>query len=594
MNPHIETRQQFEYRIIVFHIFATILLLLLFARMANLQLVQHEGLHLQAEQNRINVVPVLPVRGTIVDRNGQGLAINRISYRIEILPERTASIDHTLNMLNANLFWSKHELQKIKLRVSRSRKDRPVLLQDKLHWNRIAWLLPRLHHYPGLNVQVGTHREYPFAELTAHAVGYLSRVRDRDLIRGFLPNEYVGRSGLERVFEHELHGTLGSQQEEVDVHGRRVAVLAQQAPVMGKRVRLSLDVRLQQAASDALGERTGVVVVLDVHSGEILTLLSKPGYDTNQFSQGLSQVQWSAWLNDKQKPLLNRAVQAAYPPGSTWKMITAMAGMRQNNALIRRKVRCLGYIELADRRLRCWKRRGHGHVNLHDALMHSCDVYFYELGDKLGMKPIIEEAQLWGFGQYTGLALPPESRGHLPLAKRINSRGRARNWFRGEVMISAIGQGLITTTPLQVARFAAALANGGDILKPQILAGQKIEIERHVDLPKKSLQQIRQAMFDVANTPGGTAYGYIHDAAWPIAGKTGTAQVVAMSQSEKKYSDKGVRQEHRDHAWFMGFAPYDKPKISFAILVEHGGHGSSGASPIAKAIVNAMAKGQQP
>lgn len=581
-------RQRFNRRMLVFHGMAILLLLVLFARMVNLQWMQHEGLSLQAENNRINVLPLLPVRGEIVDRHGRGLAINRISYRLVMIPERTHDMAVTLDMLYANLPWSGADRKRIEQRIHHARKDRPVLLQDKLQWNQIAWLLPRLHHHPGLNVQAGTHREYPYKALTSHVLGYLSRVRKTDLELGFLPGEYVGRSGLELAFETGLHGTPGSQQEEVNARGRRVAVLAETPPVMGQGLRLSLDVRLQQAAADALAGRTGAVVVMDVHSGEVLTMVSSPGYDTNVFTQGLKQKQWSAWLNDDQKPLLNRAVQATYPPGSIWKMVTAMAGMRQRVNLVDRRIQCRGYVQLRDRRLRCWKRSGHGYVDLHDALMHSCDVYFYTMGEQLGMRPIVEEAHRWGFGQYTGISLSPEARGHLPAAKGYVRHGRKRAWFPGEVMITAIGQGMVTVTPLQVARFAAALANGGDVLKPQLLAGQAPVIERHVDLPAGALLRIQQAMTDVANTPGGTAYRYVHDAAWPMAGKTGTAQVVGMSQKQKKYSTHGVLQKHLDHAWFMGYAPYKNPRISFAIFVEHGGHGSSGASPVAKAIVNAM------
>ncbi|MDQ6975321.1 MAG: penicillin-binding protein 2 [Mariprofundaceae bacterium] len=584
-----DTRSRFTFRMLVFHGIAALLLLLLLGRMVDLQWMQYDGLNLQAENNRINVLPILPVRGQIMDRNGRGLAVNRISYRLIMIPERIDDMDAVLAMLYANLPWSSSHRKRILRRISHARKDRPVLLQDQLQWYQIAWLLPRLQHYPGLNVEAGTHREYPYAALTSHVIGYLSRVRKSDLKEGFFPGEYIGRSGLELAFEAYLHGSPGSQQEEVDARGRRVAVLAETPPVMGKSIRLSLDVRIQQAAADALAGRTGAVVVMDVHSGEVLTMLSTPGYDTNAFIQGLKQQQWSAWLNNDQIPLLNRALQATYPPGSTWKMVTAMAGLRKEVKAVNQRVQCLGYVQLHDRRLRCWKRSGHGYVNLHDALMHSCDVFFYNLGDQLGMRPIIEEAHRWGFGEYTGITLSPEARGNLPAAGGHIRHGHRRAWFPGEVMITAIGQGMVTVTPLQMARFAAALANGGDVLKPQMLAGVAPKIERHVDLPAHALTRVQEAMADVANTPGGTAYRYLHDAAWHIAGKTGTAQVVGMSQKQKKYSSKGVLKKHQDHAWFIGYAPYEKPRISFAIFVEHGGHGSSGASPIAKAIVNAMA-----
>ncbi len=580
-------RQTFDRRLWVFHLLALVLVSALFLRMVDLQWIRHQGLHLQAENNRLNVVPILPTRGTIVDRNGNALADNAISYQLLMIPERVQDMEHTLAILHDHMAWSEAKLQRIRKRIRHSRKDRPILLDERLKWNQVAWLLARLHHYPGLNVHAATHRVYPHGALTAHLIGYLAKVQESDLKKGFLADEYVGRSGLEKQFESRLHGIPGNQQEEVDAHGRKVAVLQVQPPKMGETIHLALDVRLQQVAAQAMGDRTGSVVVMDVQSGEVLVLLSTPGYNTNAFTGGISQRQWSSWLHDPRKPLLNRSIQAAYPPGSTWKMVSAMAGMRVHAPLIDRKVRCQGALQLPDRKLRCWKRSGHGMVDLHDALMHSCDIYFYQLGDQIGMAPLIKEARLWGFGEKTGIQLSPEARGHLPRADAHVFHGRRRAWFRGEIMITAIGQGLVTVTPIQVARFAAALANGGNILQPKLLRGKEPRIVQRVEIPHSDLQRIRQAMFDVANTPGGTAYAYLHRTRYPIAGKTGTAQVVQMSQKQERYSDKDVKKEHRDHAWFMGYAPYRNPRIAFAILVEHGGHGSSGAAPVAAAIVNA-------
>jgi len=325
-----------------------------------------------------------------------------------------------------------------------------------------------------------------------------------------------------------------------------------------------------------------------VHTGEVLTLLSTPGIDTNHFTLGLEQEEWSSWLNNPQRPLLNRAVQAAYPPGSTWKMVTAFAGLRHQTKLARGHTQCPGYVELADRRLRCWKRTGHGRVNLHDALQHSCDVYFYKLGDQLGMPALRQEALDWGFGEKAGILLHRESRGHLASALQQLHNGRKRTWVRGETMITAIGQGQTTVTPLQMARFAAAIANGGDILKPHLELGKPAEIIRHVTVTPDHLKQVREAMYAVANKPGGTAYYRLRHAAWKIAGKTGTAQVISMSQDDEHKSKVPSEDAHKDHAWFMGYAPYDDPKIAFAIVVEHGGHGGSAAGPVALAMIKEL------
>ena len=574
---------------LVFQVTLILCMGVLFARMLYLQWYQHEGLLLQANQNRINVVPVLPTRGEIQDRFATGLAVNKVSYRLEVIPERVDDMPGTLNELQALMGWNEQQFNNIQKRIKRARRDRPVLLADKLDWSHAAHLSVRLHHLPGVDVIAGTHRDYPFAALTSHLIGYLSLARTEDLKQGYLHNESVGRSGLERVYEHALHGKPGYQKEEVNAMGRRVAVLQQSPPVRGQDLQLSLDLSLQQVASKALGERTGAVVVMDVHSGEVRVLLSQPGYDTNHFITGLEQEQWQAWLNDKRKPLLNRTTQAAYPPASTMKVITSLAGLRQHVPLATGHTQCPGYLELADRKLRCWKRTGHGSVNLHDSLVHSCDVYFYSLGDQLGMKPLVEEARLWGMGERTGIDLSPETRGNVPEVMQHLSNGRVRDWPRGVTMITAIGQGEVTVSPLQMARFAAAVANGGDVLKPQLLAGQEPVIVRHVDIAPNYLHTVRQAMRDVVKDIRGTGHASLSRVPWAIAGKTGTAQVVAMAQDDEEEDDSPVLNKHKDHAWFMGYAPYEDPRIAVAVLVEHGGHGGSDAGPVAGAIVRALA-----
>jgi len=590
MNNTLEIRQRFTNRMVVFQVALFALLFVLFGRMVYLQWSQYEGLMLQAEQNRLNVVPVLPTRGTIRDRFGVGLAVNHISYRLSLIPERVDDLDDTLKRLNRYMHWSSTELSRMHKRIRRSRQDRPVLLDDKLTWQQVAPLSARLHHFSGVDVQAGTHRFYPYKALTSHLIGYLSLARDEDLSKGFLRNEHVGRNGLERIFEQRLHGQVGSQQEEVDAVGRRVAVLSQEPPTMGEDINLSINIRLQQAAAKAMGKRAGAVVAMDVRTGEVLALLSTPGVDTNQFTLGLEQEEWLSWLRDKRHPLLNRTVQAAYPPGSTWKMISSFAGLRHQIKLAHGHTQCKGYVELADRNMRCWKRTGHGKVDLHDALQHSCDVYFYELGDALGMPALSEEAKLWGFGEVTNIDLLSESRGHLARPLQRLRNGRQRTWVRGETMITAIGQGQTTVTPLQMARFAAAIANGGDVLRPHLEAGQIPEVLRHVDVKPDDLRRVQEGMYAVVNEAGGTAYTHLRRSPWVVAGKTGTAQVIGMSQDDDEKDQVPELDRHKDHAWFMGYAPYDHPKIAFAIIVEHGGHGGSAAGPVVLSMINELAR----
>jgi len=598
-NKQLEIRQRFNIRMIYFFVATPVFLGLLLFQIMQLQWFEHEKYQLQADQNRLNIVPILPVRGEIIDSQGRGLAINHIDYRVSLTPERVHELDLTLNKLTQILHWSDDKLALIRKRIKHTRPDRSVLLDDKLQWGDVSPLASRLHHYPGIDVQAGSYRQYPFSELTSHIIGYLSLANAGDVKAGFLPSEFVGRTGIEKSFEASLHGRLGHQREEVDAHGRRIAVVNRTPPTIGQTIQLALDTDIQKAASDALGDRTGAVVVMDIKTGGILAMLSKPGYDTNQFITGLESKQWREWLNNPEKPLLNRATQAAYPPASTFKLVTGLAGLDHGHHLAQGSTFCPGYIEFSDRKLHCWKRRGHETVTLHDAIVQSCDVYFYQLADKLGMGAISDAALEWGLGEKTYIDLPPESRGIIPaqspymMAAIKSTQSRRKKWFRGETMITGIGQGALTTTPLQIARLAAAIANGGQILKPQVLANKQPEVLRQVDVKPEHLRIIRSAMRDVVLSRAGTAHRALNKASWSSAGKTGTAQVVKLSNATKsKLSNAQTLQHHKDHAWFMGYAPYENPQIAIAVFVEHGGHGGSDAAPVAAAIIEVMAAKQ--
>jgi len=598
-DKQLEVRQRFNVRMIYFFAATPVFLGLLLLQIMQLQWFNHEKYQLQADQNRLNIIPILPVRGEIIDAQGKGLAINHIDYRVSLIPERVKNLDATLHTLTQALHWTDDKVALLRKRIKHTRPDRSVLLADKLQWPDVSPLAARLHHYPGINVEAGSYRQYPFAELTSHIIGYLSLANPGDLDAGFLPSEFIGRTGIEKSFEPDLHGKLGHQREEVDAHGRRIAVINSKPPIMGKTIQLALDTDIQQAASDALGKRTGAVIVMDIKTGGIISMLSKPGYDTNQFITGLESAQWNAWLNNPEKPLLNRATQAAYPPASTFKLVTGLAGLAHGSHLAQGSTFCPGYVEFSDRKLHCWKRRGHETVSMHKALVESCDVYFYQLADQLGMGVISDAALSWGLGEKTHIDLPPESRGIIPaqspymMAAIKNTQSRRKKWFRGETMITGIGQGALTTTPLQIARLAAAIANGGYILKPQVLANAPAEVLHKADVKPEHLQIVRSAMRDVVLTSAGTAHKALGQAAWTSAGKTGTAQVIKLSGKKKsKLSNEEIQHHHKDHAWFMGYAPYENPQIAIAVFVEHGGHGGSDAAPVAAAVIQAMAKKQ--
>jgi len=581
----LKTRQSFDRRILAFQIGSLLILLMLTARLIDLQWIQHEALALQAEQNRVDVVPILPTRGEIVDDDGRGMAVNRVRFQVQMIPERVDDTDQTLSALAIMLHWDADTVKRLRQRIAHARPDRPVLLDDKLPWRTVAPLAARLHHFPGVNVLAGTERLYPYGAVTSHLLGYLSLAQPEDMDHGAMSNELVGRSGAERSFDTQLRGKPGFQREEVDAHGRRVAVLDRTEPQMGHVLKLSIDMDVQRAAWKALGNRTGAVVVMNVHTGKLLALLSKPGFDTNHFITGLEEKEWGTWLHNPHKPLLDRAIQGAYPPASTFKLITALAGLRYHAPLATGTTVCKGILKLPDRTLHCWKHVGHGRIDLRRAIYESCDVYFYQLGDQIGMADMMAEARRWGLGKRTGIDLAGEVNGYLAGAR---PEAKRQQWYRGETMITAIGQGETDVTPLQMARFAAALANGGLLLKPELRADTPPQVEARVDVNPANLAFVRQAMRDVVDKIHGTAHAELYNLPWHVAGKTGTAQVIATAQDGQGH-DSPVYDRHRDHAWFIGFAPYEHPQIAVAVFVEHGGHGGSAAAPIAAAVIRTLA-----
>ncbi|MDX8394204.1 MAG: penicillin-binding protein 2 [Mariprofundales bacterium] len=580
-----DIRSIFWQRLLLFRLCVLLLLCVLLGRMLVLQWLQYDGFMLRAEQNRLQVQPLIPVRGEMYDRHKQPLAINSVSYRVVMV--RANAGDNYINDVYAlakRFNWSKSKQKRISKRLQRQRRDRETMLDENLSWETVAPVAARLHNMPGVDIQAHARRTYPYAALAAHVIGYVSEVRDYDLDAGYVSGEHLGRTGLELAWEKELHGSLGTRQDEVDAGGHRIRVIQTKAAKNGKTKRISLDMRLQQDADNALGDRTGAIVVLDVRTGEVLAMVSKPSYDTNAMIGGVSQKQWNRWVQNVHKPLVNRAIQLIYPPASTFKMLTSLAGLRANTPLAHNHTVCIGHIKFADRNLRCWNRYGHGRINMELALIQSCDVYFYELGDAIGMQALREEALLWGFGQKTGSVLQPEARGMAP--GRADIMKKRQLWLRGETMISAIGQGAVSANPLQVARFMAAIANGGRLLIPSLIAFQAPKIERLIVVNPEHLEKVRFAMRQVVASPQGTAYKRIGYMAGRMAGKTGTAQVVSMGK-KRGGSDKYW---HKDHAWFVGFAPAEQPQIAFAVLVEHGEHGASIAAPIAAAVVQAYEK----
>jgi len=531
-NKPLKIHQRLNVRMVCFFV-AMPMLLGLLVQCVPLQRFDHEKYPLQAENKHLNAIPVLPVRGEIFDVQGKGLAINQIDYRIYMIPDRVENLDITLSHLQQELHWSDDKMHLIHQKIQLARSDRSVLLD-------VSHLAVHLQDYPGIDVKTGNYRQYPFAELTSHLIGYISMAHKEDVEKGYLPSEFVGRSGVERSFESSLHGQLGDQRKETDVHARRISMVNHQVPAIGKTIRLALDVEVQQAASDALGDRTGAVVVMDVHTGAVITLLSKPGFDTNKFIAGLELVQWREWLNNPEKPLLNHAIEAAYPSPQIFKL--------------------------------------------------------YKLADQLGLDASSNTPLAWGLGEKTGIDLPSESRGNVPIqsphmiAAIKDSQSRRNKQLHGETLVKGVGESTLTVTPLQVARLAAAIANGGYVLKPQLLAGHKPEILHQAHVSKQALHTIRSAMRDVVRSPAGKAHRSLGSAKWSVVGKTGALQVVKMLSSKKnKLMAQDIEYRLKDQTWFMGYAPYKNPQIAIAVFVEHGRHGDSAAASVAAAVINVLA-----
>jgi penicillin-binding protein 2 len=590
-------------RAIVMLIFAGILILVLFARLLYLQVVAHEHFTTLSEDNRVKLQPIPPNRGLIFDRNGIVLAENLPSYRLEITPEQVQDMDATLSALEEII-----DIREIdRSRFEKLRKRKPgfeaVPLLFHLDDEQVARFSANRHRFPGVDITAGLARHYPQGKLAVHALGYVGRIDERALkeldTSNYRGTTHIGKIGIERSYEDLLHGTVGLQQVETTAQGRVLRVLNRVAPVSGHNLYLTIDSRVQDAAERAFGDFSGSAIAIDPNNGDVLAFVSLPTYDPNPFVNGIEYNDYAALRDDEKQPLFNRALRGQYPPGSTVKPFMGLAGLEQGITRERSSTYCPGFYMLPGntRKYRDWKRTGHGTVNLHDSIVQSCDVYFYDLALSLGIERIHEYLGHFGFGRKTGVDILGELPGLLPSSAWKRQR-RDQPWFPGETIITGIGQGFFLTTPLQLANAAAALANGGRILQPNIVmaeqeAGSDELLPHHPRLletitinDQSHWDAVIKAMVDVVHSARGTARKIGLDSPFKIAGKTGTAQVYGLKQ-EEKYDAEAIDEKLRDHALFIAFAPAEQPKIAVAVIVEHGGGGGSVAAPIARAILDA-------
>jgi penicillin-binding protein 2 len=590
-------------RAIVMLVFAGVLILVLFSRLLYLQVIAHEHFTTLSEDNRVKLQPIPPNRGLIFDRNGIVLAENLPSYRLEITPEQVEDMDATLNALEEII--DIREVDRSRFEKLRKRKPGFEAVPLLFHLNdvQVARFSANRHRFPGVDITAGLARHYPQGKLAVHALGYVGRIDERAL-KDLDPSNYrgtthTGKIGIEKSYEDMLHGKVGLQQVETTAQGRVLRVLNRIAPVSGHNLYLTLDSRVQDAAETAFGDFSGSAIAMDPNNGDVLAFVSLPTYDPNPFVNGIEYADYAALRDDEKQPLFNRALRGQYPPGSTVKPFMGLAGLEQGVTRVRSSTYCPGFYMLPgnSRKYRDWKRTGHGTVNLHDAIVQSCDVYFYDLALSLGIDRIHEYLRHFGFGNKTGIDILGELPGLLPSQEWKRQR-RDQPWFPGETIITGIGQGFFLTTPLQLATAASALANGGRILQPNIVmaeqeAGSDELLPHHPRLletitinDQSHWDAVIQSMEDVVHSARGTARSIGKDSPYRIAGKTGTAQVFGLKQ-EEKYDAEAIEEKLRDHALFIAFAPADQPQIAVAVVVENGGGGGSVAAPIARAIMDA-------
>ncbi len=564
------------------YIITGILLILCF-RLWQLQILDGGKYKRLSEDNRLRILKTPAPRGIIYDRNGMPLVKNIPFFSVSIITDDFKGID--TGSLSALLGLSKKDIEE-KL----NRKDNspfvPVKLKQGLSFEEIARIEARRSDFPGLFVETDVGREYLFGKVGAHIIGYLGKITQSQLsnpeLKHFPPDALIGQWGVEALFDNQLRGMPGERIIEVDALGRELRMIQERPSVKGTDINLSIDINIQKAVEDAFGEKAGALVALKPDSGEILALESLPSFDPNIFSMGIAYNDWKSLMEDKKKPMLNRAIQSQYPPGSTFKIITAIAAIEEGIIHPDTKVNCTGGINYGRWTFGCWKKGGHGMVDFHKAIVESCDVYFYEVGKRLGIDKIYKYATAFGLGRETGIELMPvkERRGLIPSTEWKKEKKRLP-WYLGDTFISAIGQGYVTATPIQMAVMMSAFANGGNIYKPSLIKKNQAPSEI-IKLKPETVRMIKEALSGVVNEPNGTAQGAKSPLA-VVGGKTGTAQVVG-----KKKGLSGER--FMDHAWFVAFAPVDNPDIALSVFVEHGGGGGAVAAPIAKRAIEAYMK----
>jgi penicillin-binding protein 2 len=590
----------------------------LVGRFVYLQLFQHQHYQTLAESNRIAIVPIVPNRGVITDRNGVVLAQSYSAYTLEVTPSRVKNLDETIDELAKLVDIQQRDRKRFRRLLEETKNFESLPLRTRLSDEEVARFAVNRYRFPGVEIKARLFRQYPFGEIASHVIGYIGRINDRDVERidewdetaNYKGSDYIGKVGLELSYERELHGTTGVEEVEVDAGGRAVRTLSRTAPTSGNNLRLSLDIKLQQAIEAAFGDRRGALVAIDPANGEVLAFVSKPGFDPNLFVEGIDPASWDALNDSPDKPLLNRPLRGAYPPGSTIKPFLALSALTSGKRTATQTIFDPGFFQIAGsaHRFNDDKKGGHGNVDMTKSIIVSCDTYYYMLGADSDIDVTHDFLAQFGFGGKTGIDIEGELPGVLPSRawKRErfagkNYRDEHRKWYLGDSVSAGIGQGYNAFTPVQQAEAIATIANDGVAFRPHLVrsienvktgAVRDIapELSHTVAVKPEHLAVVKNALIGVARE--GTGARAFVGAQYVSAGKTGTSQLFSLKG--EKYSAGHIDERLRDHAWYLAYAPAAHPRIALAVLVENGGFGAQAAAPIARAVFDYYLLGRAP
>jgi penicillin-binding protein 2 len=584
-----------EPRIVALMLLIALVLSAAVVRLYYLQIIKHHDLSELADRNRIRIQRMPALRGLVYDVHHRALVDTRPSFDAVMVPEDAPDLGGTVNRLE-QLLGQDGAAKRLEEAEEQGRPDfEPVTVEERLNWQQVVTLETHQLELPGVSLQVNPQRHYIYGSLGSHLLGYVGEVTIKDLARlsDYRMGDEIGKFGLERSWEGTLRGDSGGQEIEVDAVGRRLRLLREIPEKPGDSIIMTIDLDLQRVAEQAIGDRAGALVALDPNTGYVLAFASHPAFDPNVFANGITSAEWRALTTDPSHPLQDRATQGTYPPGSTFKLVDSIAALSDRTLTPRTAYFCPGGMYFGGREYRCWRKRGHGAISVHRAIVESCDVFFYNVGQHLGIDRLAAWAHALGLGQKTGIELANERSGVMPSSQWKWHRYRQR-WYPAETLSVAIGQGYVAVTPLQLAELAAEIGNGGTLYQPQFV--KEIEsidgtplkvfppvIRSRVRIDPDVLQMVRSGMVGVVNSGDGTAHAArLNDVV--VAGKTGTAQVIKEAQGVRVKENQGP-EKYRDHGWFMAFAPVDHPRIAVACIIEHGGHGGSSAGPVVKAVM---------